>query len=779
MITGVSYDQYKSNKDRNDEVLKQTIAQSIAYDVQGNDVSSIAMAAEGLSALTNDTSALTLLYSVKKDTYVFNDVELATAAFITALNDSLSTGEFDTEVRMNGAGSGLQSVTTLYALFTTASPTSSPTSTPTSQPTHQDLVIANILSTPLDARVTKAKVKYYLGAFVAYFLGIYMLLYLYSFTGVGKRIARRLYDSSFESHSKFIDSKAAADATSMILRDLQDKNELVSNMMTLESTIKLVRESNRKKDSVSNSESSRDKRGLNFVSRSGRLINDVFQTEDEGKYSRGYREYMQQERTLLGCAPLLYPNGYTLRLPYLDPIALPPGRLEDFILYLCHNHPLFSCFYFMDGSKLGAHGSRILYIGKDIVVFVLYQFSNLLLQYYMLDGRGLGLIIDILLITPSAVLIGLVLKYLYICPFTETVEFQRRYADYQWLVICFGRLSILPIMLIMSSALIIACVFSSGRRIDLVIVNFFVYVQFFGIVVAIADTTLVFVDQFYLRVSVCRAVDIARVGLLFKERIMAEGLVMDVDYAYRIYHYLNGFVVIEKILNRDQAIKAKWINTANEAVDVEMPSTSYKVENPIRESVQQQQQAIVEEEVSYSIYDVETKPEESTSTPAMPLADLVSNLFFNKQSSVKSIESGDTSVFATSAVTENPLRDPSRSNQCSSTPVTEETDEEEASLYQEYQVQCALSTNTDDDYRCKDDETLSFEEWKSNRKESKKEFKKGTRGSFIQAYQLFEEMHQSQEVSVPTEPVNSARHTMHLFSGNAKNVLNTRSSTHK
>ena len=48
----------------------------------------------------------------------------------------------------------------------------------------------------------------------------------------------------------------------------------------------------------------------------------------------------------------------------------------------------------MVGSKLGAHGTRILYIGKDVVVFVLYQFSNMLLQHCMLDGHGLDTLIS-------------------------------------------------------------------------------------------------------------------------------------------------------------------------------------------------------------------------------------------------------------------------------------------------------------------------------------------------------------------------------------------------
>ena len=127
---------------------------------------------------------------------------------------------------------------------------------------------------------------------------------------------------------------------------------------------------------------------------------------------------------------------------------------------------------------------------------MLYQFTNMLLQYFMLDGLGLGVIINLFIITPSAVSIGLLLKYLYTCPFTETVEFQRKYAKYQSVVLFLGRLAILPIMVIMFGSLIIACLFSSNRHVPMILVNYFVYVQFYGVILAIVKKLLLFIDGY-------------------------------------------------------------------------------------------------------------------------------------------------------------------------------------------------------------------------------------------------------------------------------------------
>ncbi len=188
-------------------------------------------------------------------------------------------------------------------------------------------------------------------------------LYLYSFLRCGKLTATQLYDTSYQSDTHVRCSAATSNESKhVLLSDLLVKNALVQSNMLLEEKLKLVKQASSKKGKMNEEEDS------------GALV------EEEERYSKGYREYMHQQRTLLGCAPFLYPEGYAMKIPCTSRhFIFPPGRVEDILLYVCHNHPLFSCFYFMDGSKLGAHGTRILYIGKDVAVFVLYQFSNMLL----------------------------------------------------------------------------------------------------------------------------------------------------------------------------------------------------------------------------------------------------------------------------------------------------------------------------------------------------------------------------------------------------------------
>ncbi len=552
----------------------------------------------------------------------------------------------------------------------------------------------------------------------------------------GKDTAVKLYDSSYQSQAYLSNSASLLndDVNKVsVLTELYTMNALVQNNMVLEEELKEVKRA----VSTPNAES------INGYS-------------NESKYSKGYREYMHQMRTLLGCSPFLYPEGYAMKIPCTSrEIHLPPGRLEDMLLFLCHNHPLFSCFYFMDGSKLGAHGMRILYIGKDVVVFVLYQFTSMILQYFMLDGYGLGTLINLFIITPSAVTLGLLLKYLYTCPFTETVEFQHKYAKYQSAVLFLGRLAIVPIMLIMCGSLIIACLFSSGRRIAIIIVNFFLYVQLYGVLLAIGKSVLLFVDNYYYQLTVCGILNILCVGKLYKERVVAEQMVVNVDYAYRVSRYLHGFITVETILNRSDAIKAKWITeTVTHVCDIEMKGAMssgdtdrYVVQIP----VEPPRNSFISMDAIYGTNDDDNKEEEGAVVGANNIdsRDLVSTVENPIHSTIASYPT-DSLHLQQSVI--------NHSNEVS----------DDAALYEEYQ---SLQSQHDDTiYSMTNDteEVISFEEWKIKRKQ----FKQGTRGSFVKAFQVFESCEQLSSKS-HSAPSASVQNTMHLHSAKVKKPFNT------
>ena len=397
-----------------------------------------------------------------------------------------------------------------------------------------------------------------------------MCLYLFSFTNYGKLTARKLYEASFKTQEYLSRSTIMEDEHYLSVQAIQNvyiKNRNLSHHAD-----------------INHLEGLRDKQS----SRSRKLLDNIVLSEDGNKYPRIFCEYLLQKRTLLGCEPCLYPHGYTITCPsYIrkEPIILAPGRFENMMLYLCHNHPLFSCFYFIDGSRLGAHGHRILYIGKDVVVFVLFQFSNMLLEYVSLSNYGLGVFINLFIITPVASSVGLLLQYLYTCPFTENIEFKEKYAAYESTILLLGRAAIVPLLLLMILALFFSCLFSVGHRIPLILLNYFIFVQFYGIVLTTVKSFLLFTDDYYYRLSFFGIIEILCIGNSFVERIVSEKLVPDVDFACRVSWYL-AIIKVETILHRGDAFKAKWkVESQSEStpktVAIEMFSDDSHVENPV------------------------------------------------------------------------------------------------------------------------------------------------------------------------------------------------------
>ena len=720
VLSGISASNYSSSRETNDNLLKQVVVSMLGYDSELDDISiqtvTDVSAVPSSRLLTAAAIETKVVYTITTPTSIFNDTNMATTQFIQVLNETIATGAFDSVLRGMGSAEW-QSVTTEYAIFNTASPTSSPSSSPTSvatsSATKKDVEEVNLFDVPLDDKVAKAKIQYYLGTFVGYFIAIYICLYLYSFLRYGKMTSTSLYDSSYQSEAYKRNSSVTNENNSNhnvpILSDVYAKNAIVQNYMKLEEDLKLVKTLKQ----IERSSSAMSNNSINW--------DNMFIRDEENKYSKGYRKYVQQHRTLLGCSPVLLPDGYVVNIPFINrQLVLPPGRAENLLLFICHNHPLFSCFYFMDGSKLGTHGTRILYIGKEVSVFVLYQFSNMLLQYFNLDGRGIGMFINLFVITPSAVSVGLLLKYLYACPFTETVEFQLKYAKYQSLVLLFGRLAIVPIILIMCCSLIIACLFSSDRRVVMILVNYFLYVQFYGIVLAMAKAMLLFVDNFYFKLSIYGLFDILCIGSLYKERIIAEQLVLDVDYAYRIDTYVFGLVKVQKILNRDDAIKAKWIASEDKGeYDIEMRVSGKNDEN--------------------DVFSIDTIYRSSNH---------VDNISFEP--------------------TENPLN-----SFVNCVDITAQ-DGGEAVLHQEYQK--LQSQHSDAVYDMNEDDVqveIGFEEWKTRGKQ----FKQGTRGSFVEAFQVFETREKLAQDNL--EYSASVKNTLHLHRPVVKNILSNRTGAKK
>jgi len=338
----------------------------------------------------------------------------------------------------------------------------------------------------------------------------------------------------------------------------------------------------------------------------------------------------------------------------------------------------------------------------------------------------------------------------------------------------------------------------------MILVNYFFSVQFYGVLLAIAKAVLLFIDNYYYQLSLFGLFDVLCIGKMYKERILAEQLVANVDYAYRIHTYLFGLIKVQKILNRDDAIKAKWITigggggggaptaAGGDVYDIEMTGSDEAVisvqMNPLtsnethRNSVAFSMDGIfsasssnIDDEASgYHMYGNPSGSSDTVIATENPIHSLAGML--------NAVTLRPTSTRRQEVPQKQPV---ALTNMANDAAVTVEDDD--AALYLEYQT---LHENHDEAlYAVNDDSevAVSFQEWKSQRKQFKQSTHSliltrfllrlpplltGTRGSFVRAFQVFEEREQlALEQLEQVTSSESVKNTLKLHSNKVKNVL--------
>ena len=515
------------------------------------------------------------------------------------------------------------------------------------------------------------------------------------YSRVGKSAVKRLHDSAFASNTFIPAQDKLSVSTSSVLRSSKEK--MVFNKL-------------RKKDyAISKLIEDEARLAALLADQGGGKSNLVKSTE----YSAGFYAYLDQRRAFLGCKPLFFPDG---QIPVCNTtVKLDEGAIEDFILFLCNGHSVMNCVYSCDGAPVDRTGNRLIYITQNCLAFFLSAISGAVFDYIGLSNRA-NIVFDILVTTPATIAMAKVMKALYVCPIGFSVEYQ---AANPWVVTVvrwLGKLAMVPIVLAIGALLVLSAIFSCGRNTAGIIVSFFLQVQLYGFFLELIFNGLMFMSSVYTRVTIdlsIRSIVLLEIGRRYAEMIHHKGLLIEgKDYHYRC-KYVCYLLRIEYIYTYDDAVKKGYVDEVDRVQgDMEMQVTSalhrdsntgddgskpslfdrasstiYKSDEFSTESSFQYDVTAVDDRVSMSaLYDV-------GKTTMMPTFEVKSNESWNKMRDV-------------------------------TTPASEEE------LYQEYQNEVKNSssnssklTSTASNNYDFDEVSLSFEEWKIE----KKKFKAGTR----------------------------------------------------
>ena len=428
-----------------------------------------------------------------------------------------------------------------YNKFNFSSPSPStalPSQTPLYQPTVKPttFVEVSIFATQNSAKTTEAKTRYYLGSFIAYFAGLYVIIYLFKRSKYGAKTVHSLYESAYESgfYKQYSENIVPSKGNVLAINDVILRNKELSSLIDNEATSD----------------------GANRISTVDNIVRLTYTKEKEiipFTKCKSYMVYCSQYRHILGCKPVIFPSGLTLNF-YFFTVSFPPGHFENFTLFLCLNHQFFNAIYFIDPTgRFGSRGRILVYVVKESCIFVLAQFLTALTEYYSVDNfQYIHPFINIFIITPISIFVGFILINLYTAPCVETDLYFNRTSSSKRVIIFLSRSFIVPVIILLTGSLVLACLFTSGSRVPLILFDFFITVQLTSILIQIIKYFGEFTDNYTCQIRLFGK-PIWYIGSIFVEHIVGENLKLNVDY-FVSEHFYFGFH-ITTILCRKDAIR--------------------------------------------------------------------------------------------------------------------------------------------------------------------------------------------------------------------------------
>ena len=418
---------------------------------------------------------------------------------------------------------------------------------------------------PLDEKVVREKVRFYLGTFVAYFMVCFVLVKLMDVSKLGKSVTRKLHDSAYASelyvpkmsHQELQDSwfrvKSDTRSKKAVLNKLRGKDYEVSKVVQREAQFRAL------SDNVSGA-------GVKFL-KSNRLGKD-------SKYSEGFYTYIDQRRTYLGCEPLLFNEG-KVQICWWSTTFL-KSVLEDFVVYVCNNHSFLNCLYACDDAPVDHTGNTLIYTTQLCIAFLMSAISGSVLNYSQMPNAA-NIVFDILVTTPATIAMAKIMKTLYVCPICFSVTYQATHPRVVCMLKYLGKIALLPIIAAIITLLIAAAVFSRGHDSAYIILYFFLQVPLYGFFLELIFSGLMFVSTFYMRSTIdlryCSII-LLEIGRRFTEIIYHENLIENKDYHYRCY-YICWILRIECIYKFEDAVRKGYVKEEDRVrVDIEMTDSN-------------------------------------------------------------------------------------------------------------------------------------------------------------------------------------------------------------
>jgi hypothetical protein len=563
------------------------------------------------------------------------------------------------------------------------------------------------LNVKIDKKLVVDKAQYYLGYYIGYFLILFIVLLIIDKSKFGKKYIDKLLKSAYDSNiynpdtCKSFENFTTRERDALILKDLFKKDQclihtLEEERIKNELDEKSLHKRNEKHDINDNSiqDEKNAENSIEYSDKRKTRGGDV-----KNKFSSAFYQYILQRRAYIGCEPLIYENGYIKNMICFI-WCFPKGAYEDFLIYLANNHLLLSCIYAAKGGPLSRSGRRLVYMMQYSLSFFIKIVSFGVLQYFNIP-EYVSPAFSILIITPLSISFGTFIKLLYTCScLVNNNQFRVEHPRMHRWVKSIGRLVTIPFVLLVFGLLVLASTFScQSSRYD-IILSFFLQVQLLSSILEVIYAILIFTPDYYYNLSIITPLfskTLVLIGSLYAERLIKfvskPGSIKNINERQLFINsesYFGGFIRSETLCSRAYALKKGWITK----IDEENYRSTIEMSDFLENS---------------PFYDDSDDTIEYTTSRTSSFTSMNPMIQSSRIKSVSQISS---------IVPPRPPPPPPPPSLINSKFV--ETENDANQLYQSYLKEVSHI----------DRHSLSFEEWKLNRKN----FKENTRRSFIAAY---------------------------------------------
>ena len=377
-------------------------------------------------------------------------------------------------------------------------------------------------------------------------MAIFLFLFVFDKSGVGKGLLNQLHDSAYQ--SKMYKKDGTSDRKDY-LETLPIRNKL--NQLAIDdqfiSTLF---------DSVSVKNTRKMSKKLSKNQNHANSDTSESVTGDLTMYDEAFYQYLLQQRCLIGCSGILYPEGYNLNL-FIKSYQLREGMAEDFIVFLCNNHSLLSCIYRVRGSPVSRNACRILYLVQNSIAFFMSALNNLIFAYVNLNPR-FSYLSDVVIVTPVSIFLGSVILEFYSCKIINNVEFARgSYGKYGKCLAFIGKLMAFPFIILIFLLLVLAALCTNSSDVTSVILSFILQVQLQSILLEFLYALVLFYSGYFYQLRVM-GIPVVEMGSIFAERVLK---CMQPEYYMYYTSMMGGFIAMDFITNKIVSNKSQVVSS--------------------------------------------------------------------------------------------------------------------------------------------------------------------------------------------------------------------------